>query len=382
MKRIRLQINDGYKSLSAGSQFEFDGDLIVLSGINGSGKSHLADVIRGRDRRDNNIVIGRSLKTDDLDCNPNQVLLRIFSDTSSLGDIDQTAAQLTTSHKEQVWNSYVNTKLDPNHPTNLNNRLSAQKAKAILLEKYSEQQFQNGLITHSEMMRSIPSSFAWLPDDIFQNSVLQIFYSYAKREEYLLAQKARGKELPNIGEIPWEKLNELFVNLKFDYRFRTDFQLNDSGELNYPVVLHPFKEDGSVDYQESRNLAELSDGEKAIISLAYSSIGEIDPSETKLLVLDEFDAPLNPSLTKILFEVLRIYFLNKNIAVILITHAPASIAMAPDDASFYEMFKASSVSGMVSRIQRVVREDYHDMQLALYKYFDEITDSKQRLTDL
>ncbi len=116
--------------------------------------------------------------------------------------------------------------------------------------------------------------------------------------------------------------------------------------------------------------------------MAYSSIGEIDSNNTKLLILDEFDAPLNPTLTKILFEVLKIYFLDKDIAVILITHSPASIAMAPDNTVFYEMFKLSSVVDNASRIQKVDRDDYADMKLALDKYFSEINQNKERLIEL
>ncbi len=255
MKHIYIKLTDKYKSLEANYEFDFYGNLIVLSGINGSGKSHLADAFMGISRKDANHLINRDVSIDDSNCIPGQVIIRTFSDAAHLGDVNQTAAQLTTSYKETIWNSYISNRLNSNDPNTRNYRLSADKAKAILIDQFSEYDFNNGNITREQIMRTIPSDFAWLPDDIFQNSVLQIFYSYAKKDEFFHAQNDRGIQTPTVGNAPWKTLNQLFKNLGFEYRFREDYQLNSSGELNHPVVLHPIKSNGSVDTTEERSLS-------------------------------------------------------------------------------------------------------------------------------
>ena len=59
-----------------------------------------------------------------------------------------------------------------------------------------------------------------------------------------------------------------------------------------------------VDY-EQRDLNDLSHGEKSIISLCFNSIRKIETEEKKILLLDEFDSVLNPSLIEKLFVVIK-----------------------------------------------------------------------------
>ena len=45
MKKLRLDILDAYKAYRKETSYTLEGDLIVLSGVNGSGKSQLLKII-------------------------------------------------------------------------------------------------------------------------------------------------------------------------------------------------------------------------------------------------------------------------------------------------------------------------------------------------
>ena len=45
MKKLDIEILETYKLYEKGTSYSLDGDLIVLSGINGSGKSQLLQII-------------------------------------------------------------------------------------------------------------------------------------------------------------------------------------------------------------------------------------------------------------------------------------------------------------------------------------------------
>lgn len=381
MKQIVVNLQQTYRSLDAGTTFEFNGDLIILSGVNGSGKSHLADILRGYSRRNQQESIARNLTIDGVNIGSQEILMRVFGDTIHTGDNGGSNSQNILDNQNQIWNSYENSRFDPNHQVNTNYISSARRLREYFIEKMGIELFQSG-VSRDELIRNIPTTILWQPDDVFHNFVVQIFNAYARRKQYQVVQRALGRESEEISEAPWTTINVLFQELGFEYRFRDDYELNESNELTHTISLHPVDNEENVDFTQQRNISELSDGEKALITLAYSSITDSHSDTIKLLILDEFDAPLNPSLTKMFYQVVEHYFTRKDIAVIVITHSPATISMAPDSASFYEMFKPNTTDDSSSRIQRATRDEYADMQVALAKYFDQIIDNESRLEEL
>ena len=65
MKKISLQLNQDYKSFQNGFNATFEGNLIILSGINGSGKSQLMNIISQKVVRGKKEVISASVILDD-----------------------------------------------------------------------------------------------------------------------------------------------------------------------------------------------------------------------------------------------------------------------------------------------------------------------------
>ena len=60
MRELEIKLNSQYKSFESGFTTLLNGDLIILSGINGAGKSQLLDIIKGRSQKDIQDIAGIS----------------------------------------------------------------------------------------------------------------------------------------------------------------------------------------------------------------------------------------------------------------------------------------------------------------------------------
>jgi AAA domain, putative AbiEii toxin, Type IV TA system len=194
----------------------------------------------------------------------------------------------------------------------------------------------------------------------------------------MMKEVSRSKFDPLMLEAaPWSRLNTLFEKLKFNYRFKSDYEIIGIS-INEQPKLYTLKLDGTIDEQYTRNLSDLSDGEKTIISLCFASINS-SSSTKKLLLLDELDSVLNPSLIQSFFEILKEFFVDKGVMVIMTTHSPATISLSPSNSSYYEVFKPNK-SGI--RISAVCRDEYSELQIANKEFYDKISDQDKRIESL
>src|SRR3972149_7065453 len=178
-KKLSLQLTQDYRSFSSGFSFDFTGNLIILSGVNGSGKSQLIDIISQRE-----------------------------------------------SHKNNAWSAYENYRLDYNHQNLWDYKESSERAKQILIDKYGEVKFKNKQITQTEFKDTLPSDFVWKSDDIFTNFIGELFFNYAL-DVYDAKAKAGEKgekfDPPLLPAPPWKQLNDLLPALGFECRFKDNY---------------------------------------------------------------------------------------------------------------------------------------------------------------
>lgn len=84
-----------------------------------------------------------------------------------------------------------------------------------------------------------------------------------------------------------------------------------------------------------RNFGNLSSGEKVLLALAVSLYEAAEYfSFPKLFLLDEIDATLHPSMIRSLLNTLQQVFVANGTNVILATHSPTTIALAPSESIF------------------------------------------------
>jgi ABC-type Mn2+/Zn2+ transport system ATPase subunit len=145
------------------------------------------------------------------------------------------------------------------------------------------------------------------------------------------------------GVAPWIRMNEAMRAANFPYeiratRARLDQSLT-SGSFDY---LHS---DGHAISHEG-----LSGGEQIILNLIAQSV--FGAERHHILLLDEVDAVLHPSAVQSLITGLQRSFVQRGIPVLMVSHSPTTVALAPED-SLYVL--KPSASGRV--LCKTTRED-------------------------
>jgi energy-coupling factor transporter ATP-binding protein EcfA2 len=135
------------------------------------------------------------------------------------------------------------------------------------------------------------------------------------------------------GDKPWEVINSIlkkFSSIHYQINSPEGSDIFSNYELK---LVHPDDKNLQIDFNS------LSSGEKVLMALVASVYkSSFDRFFPDLLLLDEIDATLHPSMMKNMIEVLQEEFLKRGTKIILVTHSPTTVAFAPDE-SIYVMQK-------------------------------------------
>jgi predicted ATPase len=176
--------------------------------------------------------------------------------------------------------------------------------------------------------------------DPIQASFARLFVDYrGLKLTNDLKQNAQAKGQPADGVLtdeefverhmppPWDFLNEAMAEAKLPFTV-------DHPDLyslaSYTPQLHKTGRKGEIPF------AKLSSGEKVLMSLACILYFARDTRQSskfpKLLLLDEIDAPLHPKMTRQLLSIIQHTLVEtSDVHVILTTHSPSTVALAPED---------------------------------------------------
>lgn len=137
------------------------------------------------------------------------------------------------------------------------------------------------------------------------------------------------------GSPPWEIINDFlhaYSNFRYSISYPKEFTTETyfyKTRTSFTPVLTDNEKDLSINYQN------LSSGEQVLFALALCLFkGKSDNVFPKLLLLDEIDATLHPSMIGNLLHVIQEVLLKKGTKVILATHSPTTIALAPEEIIF------------------------------------------------
>jgi ABC-type branched-subunit amino acid transport system ATPase component len=380
VKKLNVKLNQNYKSFPLDFETELEGDLIILSGVNGSGKTQLIEVIRGYHSKDQSQKINRNIFLDGEALNLEDVVYKSFRDYSSIGNFTEATVVNSVQAKNTIYGWYQSNRLDYEAGHFNGHRQTAREVKKILLEKYGQEKFNSHALTQVEINSVLPRNFVLFQDDIFSNKIGEIFFNYVSlvHNKHAEASKA-GMAFDGSGvpESPWSRLNGLFTELQFSYRFKSHYERIDD-VINEQPAIYGLANDGTVDESQKRSLEDLSDGEKAIISLTFAMLAS-EQTNPKVFLLDEYEATLNPSLIEAFFVVLKRFFIEKGIQVVLVTHSSATISLAPEETSFYEVFKPKENR---PRILSVRRGSYDELQKVYKEYYNKIQNEDSRIKEI
>lgn len=130
------------------------------------------------------------------------------------------------------------------------------------------------------------------------------------------------------GPPPWELVNEILEKANLPYKVKEPKAKNRDFTYRFSLT------DTKSNIEISAN--DLSSGEKVLMSLALAIYNTSEgASKPDLLLLDEPDAPLHPQFSKLFIDTLYQTIVEKaGVNVIITTHSPSTVAMAPDNTVF------------------------------------------------
>lgn len=189
----------------------------------------------------------------------------------------------------------------------------------------------------------IPNDYHPTTHDIFNQNFSTVFDNYQKLEfenlfnEFL--HKYKKKEvcylksdnfIEKYGQAPWKIINEILDSVDIPYEFKVPNENDYSPYLPYePKFI-------KKDIETEVKISELSSGEKILIALAFALYNNEHATQLpKVLLLDETDASLHPSMSKQYLKILKETFVKKlGIKVIITTHSPSTVALADEQDIF------------------------------------------------
>lgn len=165
-----------------------------------------------------------------------------------------------------------------------------------------------------------------------------------KQNEYAEFEKWKGKEVSYLssedfiklhGDSPVNSLNKVLNEYDCNgYEFRQselyfswDTNINDQD-----IQITLFNKIGKY----STSLDSLSSGERTLLALAFTIYKIMGKNAiAKLLLMDEVDSSLHPSMSKRLMNVLyKLFYKEMNINIIISTHSPSTVSFAPENSTY------------------------------------------------
>ena len=332
---INVTILTKFKSIKVGQVFDLP-DFCVLTGKNGSGKSHLFEAMSKRDV--SSITIGETSVNTVHYIRFNGLNPTVGADCSYRNLLDE---QKNLWHTiEQVLGTFSGQRIS--RDTFLRNverhdRQFLPQAKEIL-KKVGDP----NLITEE----AVVEYYTIRPHDsqsFFSSQFASIFKLYANRLEAndfnAFRNASKGASLPVLsqeefvkkyGPKPWDLINEMMANAGLS--FRVNNPEGQSRDEDFHLQLHD--EERGIEVQVN----DLSTGERVLMSLALAIYNtNEDILRPDILLLDEPDSALHPEFSNVLLRSIQDSIVKKaGVKVVISTHSPTTVALA-DEESLYQM---------------------------------------------
>jgi predicted ATPase len=255
-------------------------------------------------------------------------LTRVLADPTRAVEVEPQIRQALINSSNQIFSNSQNQIGDDGW----------RKASAKVQQRNPELFFDASRSTFFE-----DKDFLWGEVDPFQQAFGRVFTTYrdlihandrlAKYpppDEPTRRYLGEAEFVKEHGSAPWDFVNQILSACFLD--FRVDHPpLHEIS--SYEPKLRKLSGDVVMRFQD------LSSGEKVLMSFALCLYNSEDSRQTsvfpKLLLLDEVDAPLHPSMAASLIKTIQdVLVRDKNVAVILTTHSPSTVALAPEESIF------------------------------------------------
>lgn len=345
---MKYKLESEFRSLKTFQTEELP-EFIILTGINGVGKTQ---ILQSLESGHSNIVIDGVLTP------PHKIkYIEKLLPISDINPIHRDHGNYHQHHQEDpLFIGY-------SHIFEFQNQHKKLPENFEELEKFTNQiygninlsimQFQKlkyfiennpeRIIDHKLFKENFPHSYHPTTHDIFSHNFSTIFDNYQKLEfenlfnEFLKERKSKNVSYLNqndfikkYGDAPWKVINGILNSVHMLYEFEVPHEDNYSPYLPYEPKFV------KKDIRTEVKISELSSGEKILIALAFALYNNDHVTQLpKILLLDETDASLHPSMSKQYLHILKNVFVKKlGIKVIITTHSPSTVALADEQDIF------------------------------------------------
>lgn len=356
---MKVIVNSNYKSIPSGVTFDIP-NFCVLTGKNGSGKSHLLEVIANSQVSRtfiNGIETSKILHVGfnglnpqvDENCDSAQITQNINNWWHQINNLVQNYKQ-AMERNEQFEN--IETQFFP--------RMGHNPVLYSITKKIMDKSGKNlHELTQEDVFYHI--NFVDITNNtMFFSQCAMIFKAYHTRQiknEFAEFRAAKHGDVGikflsqsdfarTYGPPPWELINDILARANLPYEVSNP----EVGDFDLPYRLRLIDKSRNVDI----SVNDLSTGEKVLMSLALAIYNTKEGgARPDLLLLDEPDAPLHPQFSKLLIDILIETIVKKTgVSVIITTHSPSTVAIAPDN-SVFEIDRSTKIPTMVSNSHAV-----------------------------
>ncbi|OBU17632.1 hypothetical protein AYY20_18970 [Photobacterium aquimaris] len=324
---------------------DVNSDIVVLTGKNGSGKTRLLESIQNRSsevRIDGELIDSQEISiVPHSSLNPNlsngyDITQRQARITATLRFYEQIKHEFDLPYDQNHANMYARNSMGRDNGLDYLSLFRLISSIAKTLDKPASELTDNDIILHfEEPMNNILG---------IQN-ISSIVNQYIQRKEQNEINEWKNtikkqdvdyftdEEFINVfGNKPWLTINEI-LNDTFEGKFQFNIPDEASKSYAYQAQLIQSHTGNPV------GVDALSSGEKTLLWLALTLFNSqyYDANIIKVprvLLIDEPDAFLHPKMVAKMYKVLDSFHRNFGSKVVITTHSPTTVALAPDNSVY------------------------------------------------
>lgn len=397
---MKLQYVDHYKSIKPFNEIDLNTNLAIITGINGSGKSQLLEAINNGAVKIESVIKKNIVHFDyssfnlknakegdslDLDLSLNElwdkakqrlsiIPLKQFLTVEFLWSLKNLSHQLNTPFwdltQDQIQEPDIFNKLQEykeiiKKEFNTDSDFDQSILKFIQSLKYHIENVTESFFK-TEIQRFLDTGLLNSPALFTIKRLTSICIQYADEYQKNSINMHRNqhegenvsyiepKEYTNIKKPPWVLINEIlqeYGGIEYEVN-KPELTIKPNQNRNWSIKLL-----SKTDQNLEINFNDLSSGEKILMALVVSIYrASFEYGFPKVLLLDEIDAFLHPAMIQNLLTVIQKTFIEKNkVKIIMTTHSPTTVALAPKNSRIYRMHRYDQNSK--DRLQEISKDE-------------------------
>lgn len=332
---VSLRVAQGEKSLPTGLRLDHLPKLVVITGENGAGKTQLLELLA----RSHGALVQSQPHVRHFPGGPPppQALIEGIQPPLQHGDTFFSSSKWTTVAAGQATSADVASAIEgfvrdgagPDFQTSKPWWAAELSAKANLpLARLTS-------LTAVELQDLLTPALLWgkgLPQAA--RPLAFYFLAYRLFEQRLLSKQVDpGEWQSKIGPPPWETVNRVLRAASLPFEVLAPAPLDGVSLVGLPPYRFCLRD---TSRQVEVEMEQLSSGEQVIMSMAtWIFMAQATGRHYRLMLLDEPDAHLHPSMARRFIQVLQEVFVKERGAqVIISTHSPTTVALVPLESLF------------------------------------------------